>query len=642
MTREDCSGRGSDESKEEPKDLQKGSFRDVDKLEDGTCFSNSSSEEKSSSSAKKLEYDDANLALVYFEDENVWKLIEGSTDNNSIQNGIIGGMDEDTTSENSNPDMGAFMEERRVIDPEYILLDDAVKYIQSDNILSNKTVQCDDKSSESSYGSLISGNLDVLSPLQMKVYKLVMNALGLELMRRLGNSEMRLLGNPLECDIEAVSLTMDKTAGIGLRADYSNCADEDVLQKLLNETIDEEGKMQVDIIVNAINRLYGELAVLPDVLPGGVLLGIILAALSPLGIISAHEDKKLFVQDQQEGSSSMKSLSLVQTSQKPNFLETKKGRDGITSFRQLLSKPHDKSKRNVTSDKLEDMGRGSCNMDVTCLNDAEPSDRKLGSAENMTSSNMMGAMAAAVGATAALAGQENFGRSEKSNGEGGSQVFTHAAVRNVNESDYESMNQDENKASVVSTLAEKAMSVAAPIVPTKRDGGVDHERLVEILAGIGQKGGILRFVGKMALLWGGLRGAMSLTDRLLVFFRISDRPLYQRITGFMVMVVLLWSPVLVPLLPTLLQQWASRSQTGIASTAALIGLYCAVVILISIWGKKIRSYEDPLLQYGVNLQPRSRARQLLSVLSGLILGLSLVASVYALGVYNLVGFQLYS
>ncbi|MCO5576782.1 hypothetical protein L7F22_030602 [Adiantum nelumboides] len=526
MTREDCPGRGSDELKEELKNSQKGSFKDVDKLEDGTCFSNSSSEEKSSSSAKKVEFDDANLALEYFEDENVWKLIEGSTDNNSIQNGKIGGMDEDTTSEKSNPDMGTFMEESPVIDPEYILLDDAVKHIQSDDIVSNKTVQCDDKSSDSSYGSLISGNLDVLSPLQMKVYKLVMSALGLELMRRLGNSEMMLLGNPLECDIEAVSLTMAKTAGIGLRADYLNCADEEVLQKRLNETIDEEDKMQVDIIVNAINQLYGELAVLPSVLPGGVLLGIILAALSPLGIIGVHEDRKMFVQDQQEGSSSMKSLSLVQTSQKPNFLETKKDRDVITS-RQLLSKPHDKLKRNVTSDKVEDMGRGSCNMDVTCLNDAEPSDRKVGSAENATSTgNMMGAMAAAVGATAALAGQENFGRSE-SNGEGGSQVFTNEAVRNVVESDYELMNQDENKASIVSTLAEKAMSVAAPMVPTKRDGGVDHERLVDILAGIGQKGGILRFVGKMALLWGGLRGAMSLTDRLLVFLRISDRPLYQ-------------------------------------------------------------------------------------------------------------------
>lgn len=53
-------------------------------------------------------------------------------------------------------------------------------------------------------------------------------------------------------------------------------------------------------------------------------------------------------------------------------------------------------------------------------------------------------------------------------------------------------------------------------------------RLVAILAELGQKGGALRFVGKIALLWGGIRGAMSLTDRLISFLRISERPLFQR------------------------------------------------------------------------------------------------------------------
>jgi hypothetical protein len=46
------------------------------------------------------------------------------------------------------------------------------------------------------------------------------------------------------------------------------------------------------------------------------------------------------------------------------------------------------------------------------------------------------------------------------------------------------------------------MSVAAPVVPTKKDGEVDHERLVAVLADLGQKGGVLRLVGKAALLWG--------------------------------------------------------------------------------------------------------------------------------------------
>lgn len=54
------------------------------------------------------------------------------------------------------------------------------------------------------------------------------------------------------------------------------------------------------------------------------------------------------------------------------------------------------------------------------------------------------------------------------------------------------------------------------------------ERLVAMLADLGQKGGLLRLVGKLALLWGGIRGAMSLTDRLISFLRIADRPLLQR------------------------------------------------------------------------------------------------------------------
>ena len=53
-------------------------------------------------------------------------------------------------------------------------------------------------------------------------------------------------------------------------------------------------------------------------------------------------------------------------------------------------------------------------------------------------------------------------------------------------------------------------------------------RLVAMLAELSQRGGMLRLVGKLALLWGGLRGAMSLTDRLISFLRIADRPLLHR------------------------------------------------------------------------------------------------------------------
>lgn len=49
-----------------------------------------------------------------------------------------------------------------------------------------------------------------------------------------------------------------------------------------------------------------------------------------------------------------------------------------------------------------------------------------------------------------------------------------------------------------------------------------------MLAEWGQKGGMLKLVGKAALLWGGIRGAMSLTDKLISFLRLSERPLLQR------------------------------------------------------------------------------------------------------------------
>lgn len=49
-----------------------------------------------------------------------------------------------------------------------------------------------------------------------------------------------------------------------------------------------------------------------------------------------------------------------------------------------------------------------------------------------------------------------------------------------------------------------------------------------MLANLGQQGGMLKLVGKIALLWGGIRGAMSLTDKLILFLHIAERPLYQR------------------------------------------------------------------------------------------------------------------
>ncbi|CAA2961754.1 Alpha beta hydrolase [Olea europaea subsp. europaea] len=75
----------------------------------------------------------------------------------------------------------------------------------------------------------------------------------------------------------------------------------------------------------------------------------------------------------------------------------------------------------------------------------------------------------------------------------------------------------------------------------------------------GTEGGILKQVGLVTLLWGGIRGSVSLTDKLISFMRIAKRPLIPRILGFVFMALLLWSTVVIPLLPSLIQSWATCS-----------------------------------------------------------------------------------
>ncbi|TVU09676.1 hypothetical protein EJB05_43166, partial [Eragrostis curvula] len=189
--------------------------------------------------------------------------------------------------------------------------------------------------------------------------------------------------------------------------------------------------------------------------------------------------------------------------------------------------------------------------------------------------------------------------------------------------------QEKSQNNLMSSFAEKALSVAAPIVPTKGDGEVDHERLVAVLAELGQKGGVLRFIGKIALLWGGIRGAMSLTDRLISFLRISERPLFQRIMGFSFMVLVLWSPVLIPLLPTLVQSWTISASTGIVGYACIVGLYVSIMILVMIWGNRIRGYENPMEQYGMDIGSASRVQEFFK---GLIGGITVVGLVHSISI----------
>lgn len=79
------------------------------------------------------------------------------------------------------------------------------------------------------------------------------------------------------------------------------------------------------------------------------------------------------------------------------------------------------------------------------------------------------------------------------------------------------------------------------------------------------------------------------------------------------MVIVLWSPVIVPLLPTLVQNWMAHKSLGIAEYACVAGLYGSVIILVALWGKRTRGYEHPLQQYGLNLTCSSMVRHIIFV-----------------------------
>ncbi|CAM8963815.1 unnamed protein product [Rhodiola kirilowii] len=160
----------------------------------------------------------------------------------------------------------------------------------------------------------------------------------------------------------------------------------------------------------------------------------------------------------------------------------------------------------------------------------------------------------------------------------------------------------ETQNNLVTSIGEKAMSVAGPMVPMKEDGAVDQERVITMLTNLGQNGGMLKLVGKAALLWGGMRGAMNLTHKLISFLHLSKRPLFHRLVGFVGMVILLWSPVCIPLLPTLVRGWTTKSPSKAAELCCIIGLYVAVTVLIMLWGKRIRGYERPFQQYGLDFK----------------------------------------
>ncbi|XP_020396848.1 uncharacterized protein [Zea mays] len=401
------------------------------------------------------------------------------------------------------------------------------------------------------------------------------SALKIEVGRKIGITDTKQLERSLANDVEQIAAEVSKTVVL-------DCELYSAIHVQRSPTTIKFGSTHGKNVVEAVSTAVQQSQHLRNILPVGVIVGVTLACLRNyfhVGV-SKHGDHMI---------ATMKSdifgeEVIVQDSSKENVQDSGKANTNDNN----IEKTSGENQQDMTKSQGQDM--------------------------------MVGAVTAALGASALVAHQQNKDENCKDFVE-------------IEGAKHEETAQEKSQNSLMSSFAEKAMSVAGPVVPTKGDGEVDHERLVAVLAELGQKGGFLRFIGKIALLWGGIRGAMSLTDRLISFLRISERPLFQRIMGFSLMVLILWSPVVIPLLPTLVQSWTISASTGIIGYACIVGLYISIMILVMLWGKRIRGYEDPVEQYGMNIWSASRLREFFQ---GLVGGVTVVGLVHSISI--LLGF----
>ncbi|KAL5995768.1 hypothetical protein ACLOJK_025838 [Asimina triloba] len=468
---------------------------------------------------------------------------------------------EASATESDEADVSQDSDEEKIIEPSYVILDNEVEQ--------RLAVEADVSKSKTQLGAK-------MIELMCLIKGIVLHSLKVEVGRKLGTSDIKAVNSKLAYCMENVA---DEVA---MAVIHDNELD------LSNPTAMKSGTLHGGHVINTITLALQEASHLRKVLPVGLIVGATLAALRKhFHVVALHRGEGEFIRDQG-------------------------GNVQVTSYGQEAG-----TYCGAVEEKNE----------YAAINTSTNGEKKQYQKSMLNKDNVMvGAVTAALGASALLAHHVNNDVQKYT--EASEVPSTTIDVKQEAQRGAEKLEeamQERNQNNIVASLAEKAMSVAAPVVPTKNDGGLDQERLVAMLADLGQRGGMLKLVGKVALLWGGVRGAMSLTDRLISFFHIAERPLPQRVLGFVCMVLVLWSPIVVPLLPTLAQNLMIQKSTGIAEYCCLVGLCFSVTLLVMLWGKRIRGYENPVEEYGLDL---TSSDKLNDIFKGLMLGMMLVLSIH--------------
>ncbi|MCD9640082.1 hypothetical protein HAX54_025113 [Datura stramonium] len=510
------------------------------------------------------------LFLDYFPEEGQWKLLEQTGSSNDLSDDAAA--DEKSNSEVQHHSPMKTNNMDNVIEPSYVIFDHENQNPDEECVTSNNSNENTEVDDDTACGSALF------------LRNIIVDSLKVEVGRKVSAEDLGEMQPKLSSELEHVAYVISQAVG----------HEEELVSFIKSKdcTSEKVGTLHAEHVVHAISSAVQGTSYLRRVLPVGVIVGCSLAALRKIFDVYAEEIK---------GHSKELILDEISELEKVNSIPTANKR---------IDEMH-------PNGQVYGLQSPVCQVEGAA--DSENSEKN---------SIMVGAVTAALGASVLLVHQQDADTFESS-----SKTFLDEKnqSKEVGKLDEETIDKTHNN--IVTSLAEKAMSVAAPVVPMKEDGAVDQERLVAMLAELGQKGGILKLVAKVALLWGGIRGAISLTDKLISFLRIAERPLFQRILAFVGMVLLLWSPVAVPFLPTLVQSWTTQKPSRTAELICIIGLYVSIFLLVTLWGKRIRGYENPLEQYGLDMTSMQKVR---SFLKGLFGGTILVLLIYS--VNSLIGY----
>ncbi|CAG7911092.1 unnamed protein product [Brassica rapa] len=526
--------------------------KDTDSLENSSYDGYLGEELSEEQIAKQLDLDTTTaLMLDYYPEEGKWKLLDQQPEylSNLADNAAVSR----DTQRNVEVHSTSVSNEQNIIEPSYVILDH-----EQGVELSEMHDAVDDRNDG------LHKSKEGCDELEHLIKVIVSDSLNVEVQRRMNSAGMRQFESQLSRDIKRVANAISFAVVYGeptwtFKTNSKNS----------NIPAGKVGKLHGNAIIRAISSAVQEAHFLRQVLPVGVVVGSVLAALRKYFDVSTTTDNAerdiVMGRAQKHGNNgATKSVVPTQTS--------RKSKQRTSSIGEMV----ESGLQNISNEPV-----------------------------------MVGAVTAALGASAMLVQHED----------------TQSGGIMSKPSEKESKQKDQS--GMVASFAEKAMSIAGPAVPTKESGEVDQERIVTMLADLGQRGGILRLVGKLALLWGGLRGAMSLTDKLIQFLHVDEWPLLKRVVGFVGMVFVLWSPVVIPLLPTLVQSWSTSTPSRVAELASVVGLYIAVFMLVMLWGKRVRKYENPFRQYGLDFKApaKKQIQEFLKALAGGITVVLLIQSI---------------